>query len=282
MTELSELRVSFALLLLAVVGSFGCAPGPQTEVVVVRDLTFVREDVEGVSDGFNLDGLVSDESDAGGCFRPDLVDSEGNTGIDNAFSNILPALELTEASAVEPLIKAAIDEGRLLLMITMDDVGGRTEDDCVDLLLSRASGPPALGGDGMILPGQTYDHDPGAPQSMVECGVLSDGLLTASPLNMRLPLQVFDEQVDVSLFDGIFEIEMSEEGLYHGRFGGGIDIAALMANIYTFDGVGDEVFDLLDSVLGINADLMPNENGVCQRLSVAFEFEAVSAYFFVD
>jgi hypothetical protein len=242
----------------------------------------VRELTEGVSDGFNLDGLVSDESDPGGCFRPDLVDSEGNPGIDNAFSNILPALELTEASAVEPLIKAAIDEGRLLLMITMDGVAGRTENDCVNLVLSRASGPPALGGDGMILPGQTYDHDPDAPQSVMECGVLSDGLLTATPLNIRLPLQVFDERVDVSLFDGIFEIEMSEDGFYHGRFGGGIDIAALMANIDTFDGVGDEVLDLLDSILGINADLMPDENGVCQRLSVAFEFEAVSAYFFVD
>jgi hypothetical protein len=55
-----------------------------------------------------------------------------------------------------------------------------------------------------------------------------------------------------------------------------------MANIYTFDGVGNEVIDLLDSILGINADLMPDEGGVCQRLSVAFEFEAVSAYFFAD
>ena len=273
--------VSLSLLLLAVSSSLGCAP-PEAEVAVVRDLTFMRADTEGVSDGFNLDGLVSDESDPGGCFRPDLVDSEGNPGIDNAFSNILPALELTEASAVEPLIKAAIDEGRLLLMITMDDVAGRTEADCVGLTLSRAFGPPSLGGDGMILPGQTYDHDPDAPQSAMECGVLSDGLIAATQLNMRLPLEVFDEQVDVSLFDGIFEIELVEEGIYRGRFGGGIDIAALMANIYTFDGVGNEVIDLLDSILGINADLMPDEGGVCQRLSVAFEFEAVSAYFFAD
>ena len=129
---------------------------------------------------------------------------------------------------------------------------------------------------------QDFELDPEAPQSVMECAVLTEGVLTATPLNIRLPLQVFDEQVDVSLFDGIFEMEFVEDGLYRGRFGGGIDIAALMANINTFDGVGDEVFDLLDSVLGINADLMPNEGGVCERLSVAFEFEAASAYFFVD
>ncbi len=167
-------------------------------------------------------------------------------------------------------------------MISIEGLEDRRSDDCVDVELMRANGPPALGGDGMILPGQTYELDSDAPQSAMECGALTEGVLTASPLNMRLPLQVFDEQVDVSLFDGVFELELVEDGLYRGRFGGGIDIAALMANIYTFDGVGDEVFDLLDSILDINADLMPDEDGVCQRLSVAFEFEAVSAYFFVD
>ena len=261
----------------------GCsAPLAESEVAVIRDLTFMRVDDDGVSNGFNLDGLVSDDSDEGGCFRPDLVDSDGNTGVDNAFSNILPALELTEASAVEPLIKAAIDEGRLLLMVSIEGLDDRSTDDCVDVELMRANGPPALGGDGMILPGQTYQADPDAPQSAMECGVLTDGVLTAFPLNMRLPLEVFDEQVDVSLFDGIFEIELVEDGLYRGRFGGGIDIAALMANIYTFDGVGDEVIDLLESILEIIAVLMPDEAGVCQRLSVAFDFEAVSAYFFAD
>lgn len=282
MSRLSPHAVSFSLLVIAVSSSLGCAPEPQAEVAVIRDLTFVREDTEGVSDGFELDGLVSDEFDPGGCFKPDLVDSEGNPGIDNAFAKILPALELTEASAVEPLIKAAIDEGRLLLMLQISGAADRSNDDCVDLRLSRAEGLPALGGDGMILPGQTYEHDPDAPQSLMECGTLSDGLLTAAPLNMRLPLAVFDEQVDISLFDGIFELELGDEGIYHGRFGGGIDIAAMMANIYTFDGVGQETIDLLDTILTLNADLMPDENGNCQRLSVAFEFEAVSAYFFVD
>jgi hypothetical protein len=272
-------RVSF---LVTLMGLASCVPPSEPELLVIRDLTFIREDAEGISDGFDLDGVVSDENDPQGCFREDLVDSQGNPGIDNAFSNILPALELTEASAIEPLIKAAIDEGRLLLMLEIDGLDDRSEDDCVDLRLSRGTGPPAVGGDGLILPGQTYERDLDAPESFMECGLLSGGVLTAAPLNMRLPLEVFDEQVDVSLYDGIFEITLLPDGTYQGRFAGGIDIAALMANVYTFDGVGDEVFDLLDSVLGINADLLPNEDGICQRLSVGFNFEAVSAYFFLD
>jgi len=152
----------------------------------------------------------------------------------------------------------------------------------VDLAIRRGIGPPALGGDGLILPGQTYDLDVDAPESLVSCASLSDGVLTGSPLNIRLPLQVFDEQVDISMFDGIFELEFLPEKGYRGRFGGGIDIVELMANVYSFDGVGDEVPALLESVLSTNADLAPDEQGICRRLSVAFRFEAVSAYFFED
>lgn len=260
-----------------------CAsPSPELEVGIVRDLTFLRATDEGVSLGFDLDGLVSDEADPDGCYREDLVSPEGVPGIDNAFSNILPALELTQASALEPLIKAAIDEGRLLLMISLSDLDDRVEDECVDVRISRSIGPPALGGDGLILPGQTYEHDPDAPESTMECGVLTEGKLVAAPLNIRLPLQVFDEQIDLSLYDGVYQMELLPEGGYRGHFAGGISIAELMTNVYSFDGVGDDVVSLLESVLGTNADLSPDESGVCQRLSVGFQFEAVSAYFFED
>jgi len=260
----------------------GCAPVTEPEFAMIRELTFIRENDDGASDAFDLDGVVSDEADPEGCYQADRVDSDGNPGIDNAFSNILPALELTEASALEPLIKAAIDEGRLLLMIEMSGLDDRSSDDCVDLHLSRASGPPALGGDGLILPGQTYERQLDSPESDMECGLLEAGVLTGTPLDMRLPLQVFDEQIDISMWDGIFEMELQADGAYSGRFAGGIDIAELMANVYSFDGVGDEVILLLESVLENNADLLPDDNGVCQRLSVGFEFGAVSAYFFED
>ena len=160
----------------AILGS-SCTSVAESEVVVVRELTFLREVEDGVSSGFNLDGAVSDEGDPEGCYRSDLVSPDGTPGIDNAFSNVLPALELTEASALEPLIKAAIDEGRLLLMLEMSGIDDRVSDDCVDMHFSRSIGPPALGGDGFILPGQTYEYDGTAPESFIDCGVLSLSLI---------------------------------------------------------------------------------------------------------
>jgi len=270
------------LLSLVLSGMWGCVPEVESEFAMVRELTFIREDDQGVSNSFDLDGVVSDELDPEGCYQSDQIGVSGEAGVDNAFSNILPALELTEASALEPLIKAAIDEGRLLLMLEMDNLEQSAGDECVGLHFSRADGPAALGGDGLILPGQTYERQLNGPESSIDCGTLDGDVLTGTPFDIRLPLQVFDEQIDISMWDGIFEIEMASDGIYTGRFAGGIDVAELMANVYSFDGVGDEVIVLLESVLANNADLLPDESGVCQRLSVGFEFEAVSAYFFED
>ncbi|MEE2830569.1 MAG: hypothetical protein VX498_15380 [Myxococcota bacterium] len=277
-----HLPATFLVGLLSLGPLSACGSPVGVEVAVVQELSFIREEPEGISDAFDLDGRESDADDPEGCYVSDLVDLEGNAGIDNAFSNILPALELTEAAALEPLIQAAIDEGRLLLMLEMAGLDARDQDDCVDLRLSRGLGPPALGGDGKLLPGQTFDRAPDAPESLMSCADLREGVLTGRPLDMRLPLQVFDESIDISMFDGIFEIELLPEFGYRGRFAGGIDIVELMDNVYSFDGVGDEVPSLLETVLDANADLAPDASGVCRRLSVAFRFDAVSAYFFED
>ena len=56
--------------------------------------------------GFDIDGRNSSSMDAEGCFHEDKVDPLGNEGIDNALSSIVPALEPTEAAAVEPAAPA--------------------------------------------------------------------------------------------------------------------------------------------------------------------------------
>ena len=39
---------------------------------------------------------------------------------------------------------------------------------------------------------------------------------------------------------------------------------------------------LLDGMLGFNADLAPDPSGVCQQISITLEFEAVEAFFYED
>ena len=85
----------------------------------------------------------------------------------------------------------------------------------------------------------------------------------------------------LALIDGAFRVELEEDGSMHGYFGGGVlvdEILAIAAN----DGVDDGLYDLMESLLGVAADLAPDENGECSQISVTLEFDAVSAYFFDD
>ncbi len=98
----------------AVVGS--CDSQDTAERYLVRTLVFGPE-LDGVAWGFDLDDHVSTVGDLEGCGKQDLVDPDGNTGIDNAFAGLLPTLEQTEAIAVETLIQDAVNSGALLLAL---------------------------------------------------------------------------------------------------------------------------------------------------------------------
>jgi len=281
-----RLLLGLVLLLTAAPLVVGCGSSedgelpPADELAVLRALTFVREDPEGISDAFDLDGRTSDENDAAGCYHRDFVGPDGEPGIDNAFANVLPALELAGGSAIEPLIQNSINDGRLLLMIGLDGVDDRRNDDCVRLRISRGTGEPAVGADGFILPGQTFDPDPSLDESIVECATIEDGVLRGSPFSMRLELNIFDEYIDLTLVESVLEMELLPEYGYVGRMGGGVAIQEVKDNVATLDGIGDELPVLMETVLDVNADLVPDTAGNCTQLSVAFHFSAATAFFF--
>jgi hypothetical protein len=255
--------------------------GPADELAVLREMSFVREE-DGISDAFDLDGITSDENESQGCYHADVLGPDGEQGIDNAFANVLPALEIAGGAAIEPLIQASINDGRLLLMIGLDDIEDRQNDDCVRLRLSRGSGQPAVGGDGLILPGQTFDPDPERGESVVDCATIEDGVLRGSPFSLRLELNIFDEYIDLTMLDSVMELQLLPEYGYVGRMGGGVSVQEVKDNVATLDGIGDEIPAMMDSILDINADLAPDSFGNCTQMSVAFYFTAAAAFYFAD
>jgi len=278
-SPLTHLTVAAA----AAISVSGCQPtAAEPTVALVSELYFAAEDPDGVSAGFDLDERTSDEADAGGCGIADLESPEGGLGIDNSFASVLPALELTEGVAVQALIQAAINSGELLLMFEIDGLEQWSPGDCLGLSVLRGTGPPNLGSNDRVLGGQTYDRDPEAPQHTIECAEITGSTLQGTPFAYRLPLQIFDEYIDLTLLDGVIEIDMLGIGEYRGRFGGGVNVQEVKDNMAMIDGVGDEVRSLIDTVLSTRADLQPDAAGICQQISVVFEFTAVSAYLFEE
>mgnify|MGYP001322758305 CR=1 FL=1 len=75
-------------------------------------------------------GTASAGSGTDGCGRADFTSPDGVPGIDNAFARLRPALDLTEASALELIIQEAINSGGLLATVQLDGLHHPTDDAC--------------------------------------------------------------------------------------------------------------------------------------------------------
>jgi hypothetical protein len=257
----------------------GAAPPTSEVAAVVSSVYFVGE-TEGVTEGFNLDGAVTDAGDASGCGHADLVDDEGNEGIDNAFAGLVPVLLATEASALQDLLAQSIANGELLLLVELSNVDGELgadsadwDDDCVDMTLWRGLGTPLLASDGTVLDHQTFET---SEPVTVECVPMVDGRAEAQGFSVTLPAQVLDVELTLHLADAALRIERLPDGGFQGILAGGIprsDFDAILSEPDIQD-----LQQLLTPLVAGLSDLEPDADGVCQAMSISLGFDALPAF----
>ena len=84
-----------ALVIVALNCLWGCAPdtcpSDKPATAVMTPLTFARSADDGVTPGFDLDGVDTLENGSCGFGVADFVAPWGETGIDNAMANLMPA-----------------------------------------------------------------------------------------------------------------------------------------------------------------------------------------------
>lgn len=249
--------------------------GGETRSAVVRSIQFVRA-TGGVSDGFDLDGAVTAPGDAAGCGVADMTSPDGMPGIDNSFANLLPVLDLTEASAAEEIIALAIQTGDVLLMVQVSGIDDPGNDDCVSVEILQGEGVPILRADGLLAEGQTLGVDPDGVRTVVE-GTITDGVLEARGADLSLPLQILNAVFEVSIVDAAVRLTMADDGSMDGVLGGGVDVEALLASLNA-QGVNDQVVQLVGPVLETAKDLAPDDQGNCTRMSTNIAVEGVEAF----
>jgi len=242
-------------------------------------LKFARQE-SGVSIGFDLDGRVSDRSDADSCYQADFVSPDGAEGIDNAFAMVLPLIERVGGTALEGLVQSAINEGDLLVALELDGIDSLTADDEVTITLMRAVAQPFVGTDGLIEPWQTYDLDVEAPWSKVT-GRISNGILSADALEFQLPIYVFDFEFLVTVTGGRINIGLGPDGPEWAVLGGQILMENLLDIANNIEG-GQNIPGTLDTVGRTFADLGRDESGACTALSVTLDIDLAGGFFFED
>jgi hypothetical protein len=257
-----------------------CPSTGTTELIVLSQIVFPRE-VDGVTSGFNLDDDVSFAGGSTGCGIEDQLGPNGEEGIDNAFARLRPALDATEAEALDLIVMEAINSGGLLMMAELENVDDLYNDDCVNMSVTGAVGVPMVGADGVLLPAQTFERNAESEVSSVEGLEIVDGSVLGGPVNLSMPFEFLDAQVSFNLTGGLMQITRDERGGISGMVGGGVNISELSALAHG-TGIDETVEIILDSLLGLNADLAPDDTGVCQEISITLEFDAVEAFWFEE
>lgn len=253
-----------------------CSTG-ETLTAVLNVVAYTRRK-DGIVWGFNLDDHVSDDNDDEGCSHADLIDPAGNEGIDNAFSGLIPALEATEASAVEDLIQDSVNNGELLLMVKLTGIDDYENDACVSMEFARADGTPIIGTDGEMLDGQSFGRSEFPPYAYVAETTITDGVVDVRGVPLFLPLQVLDVALEFDMPQGAVRLAVSEDGIMTGVFGGGVSNSDILRIVEEGD-LGD-IRELITTLVTGAADMKPDGDGVCQELSVAFQFETSPAFFY--
>lgn len=258
-----------------------CGPSHEPQMAVIRKLDFIRADGE-VSRGMNLDMHVSAPDSSEGCFKGDYITPEGVEGIDNQFARLLPAIEsVGGAEGFESAIQRAINNGDVLLGLQLHRIEDIEQDACLEVQFQRLTGRPTIGAIGLIEPGQTFDPDLEAPSSSVDDAWIEGGTLQAGPFELKLPMQIGNFQLLMTIYDARIEARVLEDGSIEGMMAGAIEVAEILALLETIED-GTDLLGVIRSVLSRSADLDKNEEGKCQKISLAVDFEATPAFLFAD
>lgn len=247
---------------------------------LVSTLAFTRVDaMTGRAPGFDVDGVSSDGNDAGSCFKKDFIGPDGEEGVDNQIAVFVPELEALLGDAVDGLVQGAINNGDLLILLNVTGADSMGADDCVDLSVHTATGKPTLGTNGVIEAYQTFDRDPEGEVSEAKGGRIENGVLTAGPFELAIPIAIFDVAFTIHIHDARLRVTVdAEDGtLKQGVLGGGIVPDEVIDGVDDGAGVA-QYSSLLSVVLEQSADLAPDAEGTCQQVSGAFQISAVEAF----
>jgi len=256
-------------------------PLPQQQLAVIQLLRMAQEDTPGTSDGINLDGLVSGAGESPGCGQRDFTAPDGRTGIDNQFGLLVPLIEAAGGEAFGAYLQGSVNDGKFLVMLELDGVDDLQNDDDVSVTLYRGLGTPSVGNDGLLEAWQTFDVNPEGVYTRIDGVKIVDGVIDAGPIELLLPFYIFDFVFDLDLVDARIRMEVGPDGVHRGVMAGAVRIENILAIAEDIEG-GDQVKSLLATLSDSYADLLPNEDGICQALSATISFQTVGAFFYED
>lgn len=279
------------LMLGTAIGTVGCnaaegaGPPPcesgscESYFFVLNELVVAEPDfATNTAPGFNLDGRVSTGSDPAGCNFPDYQSRSGAPGVDNQLGEVIASLD--DSINVEELLDDAILDGKVLVLVEVDDLDDLKNDGNVTLnvYLGEAQSMLVTDDSGRLAPGQQLrvaasSLDSGASRTSAQ-GILRNGRLSAGPIDLTLDLPFEGKTVRLAIGQAEMAFDLAQNTISGGVLGGSLDVDSTVATVKE---VAPDFGDLADRVVRRLADLDADADGVCQSISVGLEFSGTHA-----
>lgn len=246
-----------------------------SHVNITQTIRFMELEADGVARGFDLDGRVSAEGEEESCGHGDFRSPEGREGVDNQLAELWNAVGPLVGEQAHALLQNAINEGRVLLMIELENVDDLWHDDDVTLNIFKGILRPDIGTYGVISPDQTFEFDYESPISTIKHVQIQDGQLIAGPFELKIPVTILSLDTIVKLEFGHIQMRIDDQGRMEGFFNGAVHVPTLTETLINTDAESEA--RLVAPFFERNADMM-KVDGVCTYLSMGLSFQATRAF----
>lgn len=244
--------------------------------VLIREIHVAGSVSSSVAPGFDLDGRVSNATDREACGKKDFTSPDGTPGVDNQIGAVWASVYDLAGVPVEGLVKSAVNDAKLALVVEFDGLDDPWNDDDVTIRVFRGyNEDPIIGTEGVMEAGQTFEVRPGAPVIEAAHTSIVDGRIHLSVDTYRLDLELLAEAFSVNVVDLQLGLQYQEDGTWAGHLGCGISVAEISDIARTYaESESRIIVPLLPNI----ADLRPGDDNKCTYVSAVLELKGVEAY----
>ncbi|MCA9532597.1 MAG: hypothetical protein KC593_02925 [Myxococcales bacterium] len=265
---------------LALLGSVSCGgeSGGETHVMLISEMRLVLgTDADGSLRGINLDDRVDDSPAPETCGKVDGVAPDGTPGVDNQFS-ILGGVVVSQLGGnADALIQSSINDGRLLVLLELMNVQSLENDNNVTVRIHIGSGPVDVGTNGRPEPGQSFDISEMSQQIEVRNARIVNGRIDIHPFDIDINVDILQAMFQLTLLDSRIQLDIREDTSGSGVLGAGVD-RYMVRDIVANDETLMPTLGAVELLLRGLGDLVPNDEGGCDRISVGIEVDVVPAF----
>jgi dienelactone hydrolase len=237
-------------------------------------------------DGWNLDGADSRATDAGPCAHDDLAGPLGESGFDLQLWRAVGCVRGFQPGEIaDVVVDQAVRDGSMTILVEVRGLDDWQQDDSVRVQVFGSLDAPPIGATGTVLPFGTLSVHPSARyRSQVGAAVVRDGVLTAGPMDVRVPINIQIVGGDLTFHDAWVRLARQSDGTVRGQlfgfqpleefydiFGRKAGQAGASALGYTCTGLHAALASQADG------DYDP-DTGRCTSLSTGYQFTAVPAF----